>query len=85
MGFIALEAGWFVTAVGRQPWIIYGMLRTADAVTPMPGLIVPFLLFTTLYCFLGGVVVWLLYRQIIRSPKTTEWTRVYSSAGGTHA
>ena len=77
MGFIAIEAGWTVTEVGRQPWIIYGVLRTADAVTPMPGLVVPFILFTLLYCFLGVIVVWLLYRQIIRSPKGTEWTRVY--------
>jgi cytochrome d ubiquinol oxidase subunit I len=78
MGFIAIEAGWTVTEVGRQPWIIYGVLRTADAVTPMPGLVVPFLLFTLLYCFLGVVVAWLLYRQIIRSPKSTEWSRIYS-------
>jgi cytochrome d ubiquinol oxidase subunit I len=78
MGFIAIEAGWTVTEVGRQPWIIYGVLRTADAVTPMPGLVVPFVLFTLLYCFLGVIVAWLLYRQIIRSPKATEWTRVYS-------
>ena len=77
MGFIAIEAGWTVTEVGRQPWTVYGILRTADAVTPMPGLIVPFILFTLLYCFLGIVVVWLLYRQIIRSPQSTEWTRVY--------
>ena len=33
MGFIAIEAGWTVTEVGRQPWIIYGVMRTADAVT----------------------------------------------------
>jgi cytochrome d ubiquinol oxidase subunit I len=78
MGFIAIEAGWTVTEVGRQPWIIQGVLRTADAVTPMPGLVVPFLLFTLLYCFLGVIVVWLLYRQIIRSPKSTEWSRVYT-------
>jgi len=77
MGFIAIEAGWTVTEVGRQPWIIQGVLRTADAVTPMPGLIVPFLLFTLLYCFLGVIVAWLLYRQIIRSPKSSEWSRVY--------
>ena len=77
MGFIAVEAGWTVTEVGRQPWIIQGVLRTADAVTPMPGLVVPFLLFTLLYCFLGVIVVWLLYRQIIRSPKSIEWSRVY--------
>ena len=78
MGFIAIEAGWTVTEVGRQPWIITGVLRTADAVTPMPGLVVPFLLFTLLYCFLGVIVVWLLYRQIIRSPKSSEWSRLYA-------
>jgi cytochrome d ubiquinol oxidase subunit I len=80
MGFIAIEAGWTVTEVGRQPWIIQDVLRTADAVTPMPGLIVPFLLFTLLYCFLGVIVTWLLYRQIIRSPKSTEWSRTYAPA-----
>ena len=49
LGFIAIEAGWTVTEVGRQPWIIYGVMRTADAVTPMPGLVVPFLVFSLLY------------------------------------
>ena len=70
MGFIAIEAGWTVTEVGRQPWVVYGILRTADAVTPMPGLVIPFVTFTLLYCVLGVVVVWLLYRQIVRSPRT---------------
>lgn len=68
MGFLATEAGWMVTELGRQPWVIYGVLKTADAVTPMPGLVVPFLAFTLLYCFLGVIVAWLLYRQIVRSP-----------------
>ena len=81
MGFVAIEAGWTVTEVGRQPWIVYGVLRTADAVTPMPGLIVPFIGFTLLYCFLGVIVVWLLYRQIIRSPRPTEWSRIYVPGG----
>jgi cytochrome bd ubiquinol oxidase subunit I len=81
MGFVAIEAGWTVTEVGRQPWVVYGVLRTADAVTPMPGLIVPFLGFSLLYCFLGVIVAWLLYRQIIRSPRPTEWTRVYTPLG----
>ena len=78
MGFIAIEAGWTVTEVGRQPWIIYGVMRTADAVTPMPGLVYPFVVFTLLYCFLGVIVAWLLYRQIIRSPRPDEWTRLYA-------
>jgi cytochrome d ubiquinol oxidase subunit I len=72
MGFIAIEAGWTVTEVGRQPWIIYGIVRTADAVTPMPGLVYPFALFTALYIFLALVVVWLLYRQIVHSPSPAE-------------
>jgi cytochrome d ubiquinol oxidase subunit I len=72
MGFICTEAGWIVTEVGRQPWIIYGLMRTADAVTPMPGLVVPFVVFTLLYCVLGVAVAWLLYQQVLRSPKGVE-------------
>jgi cytochrome bd ubiquinol oxidase subunit I len=68
LGFIAIEAGWFVTELGRQPWIIQGVMRTADAVTPMPGLIVPFLTITLLYLVLGAIVVTLLVRQVRESP-----------------
>jgi cytochrome d ubiquinol oxidase subunit I len=68
MGFLAIEAGWTVTEVGRQPWIVYGVLRTADAVTPMPGLVVPFLVFTLLYLLLGVIVVYLLRQHIVRAP-----------------
>lgn len=68
MGFLAVEAGWMVTELGRQPWVVWGVMRTADAVTPMPGLVVPFVGFTLLYCLLGIVVVWLLYTQILRAP-----------------
>jgi len=50
--------------VGRQPWIIYGILKTRDAVTPMPGLMAPFLLFAAVYVFLAGVVTWLMVRHI---------------------
>jgi len=68
-GMIAIEAGWTVTEVGRQPWIIYGVMRTKDAVTPMPGLVVPFITFTLLYIFLAAIVVWLLLRQVAASPR----------------
>ncbi len=64
LGFIAVEAGWTVTETGRQPWILYGVLKTADAVTPMPGLVVPFLVFTSVYLVLAVVVAWLLTRHI---------------------
>ncbi len=72
LGFIAIETGWVVTEVGRQPWIIYGVMRTSEAVTPMPGLVVPFITFTVLYIFLAVVTVWLLLRQVAASPKAPE-------------
>ena len=63
-GFIATEAGWTVTEVGRQPWVVQGVLRTASAVTPMPGLIVPMLTFTVLYLGLGAIVVTLVTSMV---------------------
>jgi cytochrome bd ubiquinol oxidase subunit I len=72
LGFIAIETGWMVTEVGRQPWIIFGVMRTSEAVTPMPGLIVPFITFTLLYILLAIVTVWLLLRQVAASPRDTE-------------
>lgn len=64
LGFIAVETGWVVTEVGRQPWIIYHVMRTADALTPMPYLVVPFMLFSTLYFFLGLIVIYLLKKRV---------------------
>ncbi|MGN8055058.1 cytochrome ubiquinol oxidase subunit I [Pedobacter sp. 22163] len=63
-GFLAVEAGWTVTEVGRQPWIIQGIMRTADAVNPMPGIQFSFYLFTVVYVSLSCMVVSMLYRQI---------------------
>jgi cytochrome d ubiquinol oxidase subunit I len=67
LGFIAVETGWFVTELGRQPWIIYGFMRTRDAVTPMPGLFVPFTTFTTVYLLLAVIVIFLLRRQFLET------------------
>ncbi|GAA5032918.1 cytochrome ubiquinol oxidase subunit I [Marivirga lumbricoides] len=72
LGFIALEAGWTVTEVGRQPWIINGFMRTKDAVTPMPGIFYSFLIFTAVYVSLSFIVTFLLYRQIKAVPTTYE-------------
>ncbi|QRN98375.1 cytochrome ubiquinol oxidase subunit I [Archangium violaceum] len=64
LGVVAMEAGWLVTEWGRQPWIIRGVMRTADAVTPVANLGVPFWTFTLVYLFLGAMVVFLLVRQV---------------------
>jgi cytochrome bd ubiquinol oxidase subunit I len=69
LGFVAIEAGWTVTEVGRQPWIVHGVMRTSDSVTPMPHLVVPFATFTLLYLFLAVVVIVLLRRQVFQSPR----------------
>jgi cytochrome bd ubiquinol oxidase subunit I len=70
-GFIAILAGWYTAEVGRQPWAVYGLLRTADAVTPSP---------TTgeaLFSLLGYVLVYAvfvlfgtyyIYRLLLRGP-----------------
>lgn len=68
-GFIALEAGWTVTEVGRQPWIIEGVMRTSEAVTKMPGIQYTFYLFTFIYFTLSVFVIFLLKRQIEMVPK----------------
>ncbi len=68
MGFIAVEAGWTVTEVGRQPWIIYNFMKTAEALTPMPGIIYSFYLFTAIYVSLALIVIFMLYRQIKMVP-----------------
>jgi cytochrome d ubiquinol oxidase subunit I len=68
LGFVAIEAGWVVTEVGRQPWIIYGVMRTKDVVTPMPWIVVPFIVFTGVYIFLAITVFFLLRRQFLETP-----------------
>ncbi|RZU40352.1 cytochrome ubiquinol oxidase subunit I [Edaphobacter modestus] len=72
LGFVALEAGWTVTEVGRQPWIIYHILRTSEAVTTMPGLTTPLVLFTCLYLVLAVIVIWLMTSHVIASPTEKE-------------
>jgi cytochrome d ubiquinol oxidase subunit I len=70
LGFVAVEAGWIVTELGRQPWIIQGVMRTPEAVTPMPGLAVPFVLFTLIYIGLGAVVIVLIRRLVLETAPT---------------
>ena len=62
LGMLALEAGWFVTEVGRQPWVIYGTMRTGSGVTPVAQVPLTFVGFTVLYAGLGAALVVLLRR-----------------------
>jgi cytochrome d ubiquinol oxidase subunit I len=62
LSVVALEAGWFVTEFGRQPWIAVGLMRTSDAVTSAPGLDLAFYGFSLVYVVLGATCWWLLRR-----------------------
>ena len=62
LGFLALETGWIVTEVGRQPWILYNVMRTSEAVTPNPHVLSTLVGFVALYLLLGLTLVWLLRR-----------------------
>lgn len=66
LGFIALEAGWMVTELGRQPWIINGIMKTKDAVTPIQGMQYSFYLYLFIYLGLSFTVFWLMNRQILK-------------------
>jgi cytochrome d ubiquinol oxidase subunit I len=85
LGFLAIEAGWTVTEVGRQPFIIQGVLRTADAVTPVPNLTIPLITFSLVYLFLAFVVVYLLLRQFRMSPRIAAGDTSTKRPAGTEA
>jgi cytochrome d ubiquinol oxidase subunit I len=85
LGFVALESGWVVTEVGRQPWIIYHIMRTSEAVTTMPGLTTPLILFTGLYLILAAIVIWLMSRHVIASPGDAEIRAITGNEVPLHA
>ena len=60
LSFLAIELGWMVTELGRQPWVIYGYLLTKDAVTTAPGLNISFLIFSLVYVLLSVALIRLL-------------------------
>jgi cytochrome d ubiquinol oxidase subunit I len=63
-GLVAMEAGWIVTEVGRQPWTVYGVLRTHDAATPLGTMWLPFAAFAVIYLGLAAVVIAILRSQV---------------------
>ncbi len=68
--YIALQAGWIVAEVGRQPWIVYGLMRTSDAVSPVAAsqVAVSLLAFIVVYTLLGVADIYLLRKYAIKGP-----------------
>jgi cytochrome d ubiquinol oxidase subunit I len=69
LSLLALICGWVTTEVGRQPWIVYQVMRTEQAVTDAGGLPVVFFLLLAVYLSLLGAVIWLLRRLARSSPE----------------
>ncbi len=70
LGFMAILAGWFVTEVGRQPWIATGVLRSKDAISPVTAgqVAISLALFVCVYCVVFSAGVLLINRLIDKGP-----------------
>ena len=73
-GFIAVLAGWTVTEVGRQPFTIYHLLRTADSVSPLgaPAVAASLVAFAVTYFIVFGFGIWYLLRMMAKPPEAHE-------------
>jgi cytochrome d ubiquinol oxidase subunit I len=73
-GFVAVLAGWTTTEVGRQPYTVYGLLRTADSVSPVgaPGVAISLAAFVVVYLIVFGAGFVFLLRMMARPPAVDE-------------
>jgi cytochrome d ubiquinol oxidase subunit I len=73
-GWVALLAGWYVTEIGRQPWIVYGLLRTADVASDVPAahIGISLALYLTLYAVLIVAYVWVLFYMARKAQQAAE-------------
>jgi cytochrome d ubiquinol oxidase subunit I len=74
LGFIATEAGWALTEVGRQPWVVYGLLRTSQAISPIPvgNIIWSLSLFFIFFAVLGASYFYYVLKTLSRGPDLTS-------------
>ena len=80
-GFLAVLAGWFVTEIGRQPYVVYNTLRTADAVSPVVAttIFLSLAAFVLTYGFIFGAGIYYIIRLVAKGPAPTD-----EKAYGTH-
>ena len=71
IGFVAVIAGWVVTESGRQPWVVHGILRTADATSPVlgPAIAVTLALFVVVYGIVFSMGIYYINRLIAKGPQ----------------
>ncbi len=70
LGYVAVELGWIVREVGRQPWVIYGLMRTEEAVSPLPvgTLMTTLIIYTVIYLSLTVIFIVLARRLLFKGP-----------------
>jgi cytochrome d ubiquinol oxidase subunit I len=69
---IAIQLGWMAAEAGRQPWIVYGVMKTSDGVSKVvvaPQIIFSIALFSVIYLLLGSVWLFLLRKEIMHGPE----------------
>src|SRR6188474_2765755 len=86
LGFLAVLAGWFTAEVGRQPWTVYGILRTADAVSPVPGgsVLASIILFVMVYGIVFGAGLYYIIKLVQRGPEEPPPTPEEAEADLSH-
>ena len=72
--YIGIMAGWAVAEIGRQPWIVYNLMRTSDAVSPVPAdnVVISLAAFIVVYSLLGILDIYLLRKYAIKGPDAQE-------------
>jgi cytochrome d ubiquinol oxidase subunit I len=74
-GFVCILAGWYVVEIGRQPYVVYGLLHTRDAVTPtlaVGSVLASLITFAVVYAIVFGAGIWYLLQLVRKGPTPHE-------------
>lgn len=85
-GFVAVLAGWMTTEVGRQPYIVQGLLKTSETLSPILGeqVAISLALFVVVYLFVFGAGTYYILHLIRKGPEVGDWLETYGQHGLTH-
>jgi cytochrome d ubiquinol oxidase subunit I len=86
MGFVAVLAGWFVTEIGRQPWLVYGLLDRSEGISPVPGesVAISLAVFVIVYTIVFGAGTYYILKLIGKGPETHDTDTHDDPAAGVH-
>ncbi len=82
--YITIMAGWLIAELGRQPWIVYGLMRTSDAVSPVPAsnVAISLLSFIVVYTALGILDIYLLIKYARKGPQPADQAEIAEESEG---